>query len=49
MPTMETLAAALEIALALEVGVRARVFAGKVRADGADAAANWLVNSLSRP
>ncbi|MGX8008499.1 glycosyltransferase [Mesorhizobium sp. ORM8.1] len=47
-PTTETLAAALEIALAPEVRARAGVIGGKVRTDGAEVAASWLVDALAR-
>ncbi|MBW8909993.1 MAG: glycosyltransferase family 1 protein [Mesorhizobium sp.] len=48
-PTTETLTAALEIALAPQVRVRAAEMVEEVRGDGAMQAANWLVNRLSRP
>jgi len=48
-PTTETLTAALEIALAPQVRVRAAEMAEEVRGDGAMRAARWLVNALSRP
>jgi vancomycin aglycone glucosyltransferase len=43
------LTAALEIALAPQVRVRAAEMAEEVRGDGAMVAAKWLVNTLSRP
>ncbi|MDX8454536.1 glycosyltransferase [Mesorhizobium sp. VK9D] len=46
-PTTGSLSAALEMALAPRVRVRALELAGKVRADGAKAAAKWLVDALS--
>ncbi|MDX8440007.1 glycosyltransferase [Mesorhizobium australafricanum] len=46
-PTTGSLSAALEAALAPRVRVRALELAGKVRADGAKAAAKWLVDTLS--
>ena len=48
-PTTETLSAALKIALAPQVRVRAAEMAEEVRGDGAMQAAKWLVNTLSRP
>ncbi|MEZ2329567.1 glycosyltransferase [Mesorhizobium sp. RCC_202] len=48
-PTTETLTAALEIALAPQVRVRAAEMVEEVSGDGAMQAANWLVNRLSRP
>ena len=47
-PTAASLSAALDIALAPNVRVRARELAGAVRADGAKAAAEWLLNALGR-
>jgi vancomycin aglycone glucosyltransferase len=47
-PTAASLSAALDIALAPNVRVRARELAGAVRADGAKAAAEWLVGALGR-
>ncbi|RWM13910.1 MAG: glycosyltransferase [Mesorhizobium sp.] len=46
MPTGQSLSAALEVALAPKVLARARAFAGKVRANGADAAAKWLADRM---
>jgi vancomycin aglycone glucosyltransferase len=47
-PTGASLSAALDIALAPNVRVRARALAGEVRADGTEAAAKWLMDALSR-
>ncbi|MDG4897140.1 glycosyltransferase [Mesorhizobium sp. WSM4976] len=46
MPTGQSLSAALEVVLAPKVLERARAFAGKVRANGADAAAKWLADRM---
>lgn len=48
LPTAASLSAALDIALAPNVRVRARALAGEVRTDGAEAAAKWLMDALSR-
>lgn len=47
-PTKESLSAALDKALDPETRARAGEFAGRVRADGADAAARFLLDALSR-
>ncbi|RWA63423.1 glycosyltransferase [Mesorhizobium sp.] len=47
-PTFASLSVALETALAPETGVRARALARLIRADGAEVAAKWLVDVLSR-
>ncbi|WP_366512959.1 nucleotide disphospho-sugar-binding domain-containing protein, partial [Mesorhizobium sp.] len=46
MPTGQSLSAALEVVLAPKVLARARAFAGKVRTNGADAAAKWLADRM---
>jgi vancomycin aglycone glucosyltransferase len=46
MPTGQSLSAALEVVLAPKALARARAFAGKVRANGADAAAKWLADRM---
>ncbi|TIV28016.1 MAG: glycosyltransferase family 1 protein, partial [Mesorhizobium sp.] len=43
MPTVESLSAALEVALAPKVRIRAGEVASEIRADGAEAAAKWLI------
>jgi len=48
-PTVESLAAALGVALAAETGARASAFAGMIRTDGAEAAARLLVELLDQP
>ncbi|MDX8528486.1 glycosyltransferase [Mesorhizobium sp. MSK_1335] len=48
-PTTGSLSAALDVALAPKVRVRASEVAAEVHADGADAAAKWLADALSRP
>ncbi|CDX22220.1 Glycosyl transferase, UDP-glucuronosyltransferase [Mesorhizobium plurifarium] len=45
-PTAASLSAALEMALAPKVPAHARALAGKVRANGADVAAKWLVDRM---
>jgi len=44
-PTVESLAAALEVALAPETRARAAAVAGKIRTDGAEAAARLLIEA----
>jgi vancomycin aglycone glucosyltransferase len=45
-PTVASLSAALEMALAPKVPARARALAGKIRATGADVAAKWLADRM---
>jgi vancomycin aglycone glucosyltransferase len=45
-PTVESLSAALEVALAPKTRVRAAALAGNIRADGAEVAARLLIESL---
>lgn len=47
-PTTASLSAALDTALEPETRARAGEFAGRIRADGADAAARFLLDALSR-
>ena len=46
-PTVESLSAALEIALAAETRARATATAGMIRTDGATVAAELLVNEIT--
>ncbi|WP_027165652.1 glycosyltransferase [Mesorhizobium sp. WSM3224] len=48
-PSADSLSAALGIALTPAVRTRAREVAGEIRADGAERAAKWLIEALSRP
>ncbi|MBZ9851611.1 glycosyltransferase [Mesorhizobium sp. CA14] len=45
-PTAQSLSAALEVALAPKVRLHAHKMAGEIHADGADAAAKWLVERM---
>ncbi|TIU43758.1 MAG: glycosyltransferase family 1 protein [Mesorhizobium sp.] len=47
-PTTESLPAALDVALAPKVRIRAREVASEIRADGAEAAAKWLIERLGQ-
>ncbi|TJW58164.1 MAG: glycosyltransferase family 1 protein [Mesorhizobium sp.] len=47
-PTTESLPAALDVALAPKVRIRAREVASEIRADGAEAAAKWLIEWLGQ-
>jgi vancomycin aglycone glucosyltransferase len=47
-PTRESLAAALQTALSPEVGARAADIAGAIRTDGAETAAQSLIEASSR-
>lgn len=47
-PTMESLSAALEVALAAETGAHARTYAGNIRTDGAETVARLLIELLGQ-